>query len=154
MLDEPIHRPYVEEVPIDRGEGKVTRIREALGRGESQATGELLQLVYNELCRLAARHLARESPGQTLQATALVHEAYLRLVGGDPNRIWNGRAHFFAAPADLEPRRRVEALLLAHDTFNRAETPHWRLREHPEQFMQALHGRPDDISAVIQFAEM
>jgi len=105
-------------VPIDRGEGEVTRIREALGRGESQATGELLPLVYNELCRLAARQLVRESPGQTLQATALVHEAYLRLVGGDPNRIWNGRAHFLAAAADLELRRRVEALLLAHDTFN------------------------------------
>ena len=141
-------------VPIDRGEGEVTRIREALGRGESQATGELLPLVYNEQCRLAARQLVRESPGQTLQATALVHEAYLRLVGGDPDRIWNGRAHFLAAAADLELRRRVEALLPARDTFNRAETPHWRPRERPEQFMQVLHGRPDDISAVIQFAEV
>ena len=103
---------------------------------------------------LLATYLARESPGQTLQATALVHEAYLRLVGGDPDRIWNGRAHFLAAAADLELRRRVDALLLAHDSFNRAETPHWRLRERPEQFMQALHGRPDDISAVIQFAEV
>ena len=111
-------------------------------------------MVYNELRRLAARQLVRESPGQTLQATALVHEAYPRLVGGDPNRIWNGRAHFLAAAADLELRRRVEALLLAHDTFNRAETPHWRLRERREQFMQALHGRPDDISAVIRFAEV
>ena len=114
----------------------------------------MLPLVYDELRRLAARQLVRESPGQTLQATALVHEAYLRLVGGDPDRIWNGRAHFLAAAADLELRRRVEAVLLAHDTFNRAETPHWRLRERPEQFMQALHGRPDDISAVIQFAEV
>ena len=104
--------------------------------------------------QLAARHLARESPGQTLQATALVHEAYLRLFGCDPDRIWNGRAHFLAAAADLALRRRVEALLLAHDSFNRAETPHWRLRERPEQFMQALHGRPDDISAVFQFAQV
>ena len=107
-------------------------------------------MVYHELRRLAARQLVRESPGQTLQATALVHEAYLRLVGGDPN----GRAHFLAAAADLELRRRVEALLPARDTFNRAETPHWRPRERPEQFMQALHGRPDDIGAVIQFAEV
>ena len=107
-------------------------------------------MVYNELRRLAARQLVRESPDQTLQATALVHESYLRLVGGDPN----GRAHFLAAAADLELRRRVEALLLAHDTFNRAETPHWRLRERPEQFTQALHGRSVDISAVIRFAEV
>jgi RNA polymerase sigma factor (TIGR02999 family) len=57
-------------------------------------------LVYNELRRLAARQLARESPGQMLQATALVHEAYLRLVGGDPDRMWNGRAHFLAAAAE------------------------------------------------------
>ena len=75
----------------------MTRILEALGRGERQATGELLPLVYHELRRLAARQLARESPGQTLQATALVHEAYLRLVGGDRDRIWTGRAHFLAA---------------------------------------------------------
>ena len=72
---------YVGEVPIDRSAGEVTRILEALGRGERQATGELLPLVYNELRRLAAKQLARESPGQTLQATALVHEAR-----GDGNR--------------------------------------------------------------------
>jgi hypothetical protein len=111
-------------------------------------------LVHNELRRLAPRQPVRESPGQTLQAKALVHEAYPRLVGGDPNRIWNGQTHFLAATADLELRRRVEALLLAHDAFNRAETPHWRLRERPEQFMQALHGRPEDVSSVIQFAEV
>jgi RNA polymerase sigma factor (TIGR02999 family) len=66
-------------------------------------------LVYNELRRLAARQLARESPGQTLQATALVHEAYLRLVGGDPDRNWNGRAHFLAAAAQAMRRILVEA---------------------------------------------
>ena len=106
------------------------------------------------MCRLAARQLVRESPGQTLQARALAHEAYPRLVGGDPNRKWNGRAHFLAAAADLELLRRVEARLLAHDTFHRAETSHWRLRERPKQFLQALHGRPVDISAGIQFAEV
>jgi RNA polymerase sigma factor (TIGR02999 family) len=69
----------------------------------------LLPLVYDELRRLAARQLARESPGQTIQATALVHEAYLRLVGGDPDRIWNGRAHFLAAAAQAMRRILVEA---------------------------------------------
>ena len=64
---------------------EVTRILSAVGRGDPQAAGELLPLVYDELRRLAAQRLAREAPGQTLQATALVHEAYLRLVGGrDP----------------------------------------------------------------------
>jgi RNA polymerase sigma factor (TIGR02999 family) len=69
----------------------------------------LLPLVYDELRRLAARQLARESPGQTFQATALVHETYLRLVGGDPNRRWNGRAHFLAAAAQAMRRILVEA---------------------------------------------
>jgi hypothetical protein len=57
----------------------------------------LLPIVYDQLRRLAAERLAREAPGQTLQATALVHEAYRRLVGGDPDRVWNGRAHFVAS---------------------------------------------------------
>jgi RNA polymerase sigma factor (TIGR02999 family) len=70
-----------------------------------QAAGELLPLVYDELRRLAARRLAVEAPGQKLVATALVHEAYLRLVGGDPGRPWQGRAHFFAAAA--ESMRRI-----------------------------------------------
>jgi RNA polymerase sigma factor (TIGR02999 family) len=87
----------------------VTRILEAVGRGERQATGEVLPLVYDELRRLAARQLVRESPGQTLQATALVHEAYLRLVGGDADRIWNGRAHFLAVAAQAMRRILVEA---------------------------------------------
>jgi RNA polymerase sigma factor (TIGR02999 family) len=69
----------------------------------------LLPLVYDELRRLAAGQLVRESPGQTLQATALVHEAYVRLVGGHPDRIWNGRAHFLAAAAQAMRRILVEA---------------------------------------------
>ena len=87
---------------------EATRILTALGRGEGQATEELLPLVYTELRRLAAWHLANESPGQTLQATALVHEAYLRLVGeGDPQ--WNGRRHFFGAAAEAMRRILVES---------------------------------------------
>jgi RNA polymerase sigma factor (TIGR02999 family) len=76
--------------------------------GETKPARELLPLVYDELRRLAAQRLARESPGQTLQATALVHEAYLRLVGGDPDRPWDGRGHFFAAAAEAMRRILVE----------------------------------------------
>lgn len=76
-----------------------TEILQAAGRGEDQASDELLPMVYDELRRLAAYHLANESPGQTLQPTALVHEAYLRLTGGQDPQIWQGRRHFFAAAA-------------------------------------------------------
>jgi RNA polymerase sigma factor (TIGR02999 family) len=77
----------------------VTRILDAIRAGDPQAAGQLLPLVYDELRRLAAQKLAREKPGQTLDATALVHEAYLRLVGDQPDRPWDGRGHFFAAAA-------------------------------------------------------
>ena len=75
---------------------------------EPRPARELLPLVYDELRRLAAQRLAREVPGQTLEATALVHEAYLRLVGGDPDRPWDGRGHFFAAAAESMRRILVE----------------------------------------------
>ena len=75
---------------------------------EPKPAHELLPLVYDELRRLAAQRLAREAPGQTLQATALVHEAYLRLVGADPDRPWNGRGHFFGAAAQAMRRILVE----------------------------------------------
>ena len=88
----------------------VTRILEALPAGEPRAVEELLPLVYGELRRLAARHLARERPGQTLQPTALVHEAWLRLVGGDAGRAWSGRAHFFGAAAEAMRRIPVETV--------------------------------------------
>ena len=82
----------------------VTRILSAVEHGDPTAAEQLLPLVYDELRRLAAQRLAREKPGQTLQATALVHEAYLRLVGGDQPRDWDGRAHFFAAAAEAMRR--------------------------------------------------
>jgi RNA polymerase sigma factor (TIGR02999 family) len=78
----------------------VTRILSAIEQGDPKAADELLPLVYDELRRLAARRLSQEKPGQTLQATALVHEAYLGLVGSAPERGWEGRAHFFAAAAE------------------------------------------------------
>jgi RNA polymerase sigma factor (TIGR02999 family) len=87
---------------------EVTRILSALERGNAQAAGQLLPLVYDELRRLAARQLAHEKPGQTLTATALVHEAYLRLVGQDDEPRWEGRRHFYAAAAEAMRRILVE----------------------------------------------
>ena len=82
---------------------EVTRILEAIQRGDSKAADALLPLVYDELRRLAAHRMAAEAPGQTLQATALVHEAWLRL-GGDEQPSWQNRAHFFAAAAEAMRR--------------------------------------------------
>src|ERR1700758_4694182 len=79
---------------------EVTRILSAIHEGELHSAEQLLPLVYEELRKLAAQKLAQEKPGQTLQATALVHEAYLRLVGSDQAQHWNSRGHFFAAAAE------------------------------------------------------
>jgi len=87
---------------------EVTRILLAVEQGDSLAAERLLPLVYDELRRLAAQRLAQEKPGQTLQATALVHEAYLRLLGGDDPQKWNSRGHFFAAAAEAMRRILVE----------------------------------------------
>jgi RNA polymerase sigma factor (TIGR02999 family) len=87
----------------------VTQILSAIEAGDPKAAADLLPLVYDELRKLAAARLAGEKPGQTLQATALVHEAYLRLVGGDQSRHWGGRGHFFAAAAEAMRRILVEA---------------------------------------------
>ena len=83
---------------------EVTRVLSAIEAGDPQAAEQLLPLVYDELRRLAARRLAGEGPGHTLQPTALVHEAYLKLVGADPRQPWNGRVHFFAAAAEAMRR--------------------------------------------------
>ena len=88
---------------------QVTKILSALERGDSAAAKELLPLVYSELRQLAAQRLAQEKPGQTLQATALVHEAYLRLVGGASPEHWDGRGHFFAAAAEAMRRILIDA---------------------------------------------
>jgi len=85
----------------------VTRILNAIERGEAKATDELLPRLYEELRLLAAQKLSHEPPGQTLQATALVHEAYIRLVGDEP-QSWNSRGHFFAAAAEAMRRILVE----------------------------------------------
>lgn len=83
---------------------EVTHILSAIQAGDPKAAAELLPLVYDELRKLAAARMASEKPGQTLQPTALVHEAYLRLVGGAQPQDWNGRGHFFAAAAEAMRR--------------------------------------------------
>jgi RNA polymerase sigma factor (TIGR02999 family) len=83
---------------------EVTRILSAIEQGDPHAASQLLPLVYEELRKLAAQRLAQEKPGQTLQATALVHEAYLRLVDADKVQHWNSRGHFFGAAAEAMRR--------------------------------------------------
>src|SRR4051812_10570198 len=86
----------------------VTHILDAIEAGDRQSAAQLLPLIYDELRPLAARKLADEAPGQTLDATALVHEAYLRLVGPGDEHVWNGRGHFFAAAAEAMRRILIE----------------------------------------------
>ncbi len=87
----------------------VTQILKAIQQGDPRAASQLLPMVYDELRILAAQRLAQEQPGQTLQATALVHEAYLRLVGNEADANWNSRGHFFAAAAEAMRRILVES---------------------------------------------
>jgi RNA polymerase sigma factor (TIGR02999 family) len=86
----------------------VTRILSQIEQGDPQAAEKLLPLVYDELRKLATVKLAQERPGQTLQATALVHEAYLRLVGGQEAQNWNSRGHFFGAAAEAMRRLLIQ----------------------------------------------
>src|SRR5947207_12818720 len=87
---------------------EVTQILSAIEQGDPHAPEQLLPLGYDALRQLAAQKLAQERPGQTLQATALVHEVYLRLVGDAPDQPWNSRGHFFAAAAEAMRRLLVE----------------------------------------------
>ncbi len=104
---------------------EVTRVLSAIEGGDPRAAEQLLPLVYEELRRLAAQKLAQEKPGQTLEATALVHEAYLRLVGGEQTRGWDGRGHFFAAAA--EAMRRILIDHARHKQTRKAGGGHRRL---------------------------
>src|SRR4051794_1970961 len=90
------------------GMADVTQLLDAAAAGDPRAAAELLPLVYDELRKLASTRMAEEKPGQTLQPTALVHEAYVRLVGGEQPRSWDGRGHFFAAAAEAMRRIVVE----------------------------------------------
>jgi RNA polymerase sigma factor (TIGR02999 family) len=110
---------------------------------------ELLPLVYDELRRLAAQRLAREAPGQTLQATALVHEAYLRLVGESPDRPWDGRGHFFAAAAEAMRRILVENARRRHRLKRGGD----RARVDLERVDLAAPGIDDDVLALDEALE-
>src|SRR6266571_5358142 len=87
----------------------VTRILADIEQGDPRAAGQLLPLVYDELRKLAAQKMAQENPGQTLQATALVHDAYIRLVDVEKAQHWNSRGHFFAAAAEAMRRILVDS---------------------------------------------
>ena len=117
---------------------EVTRILNAIGRGDARAAGELLPLVYEELRQLAAHRLAQEKAGQTLQPTALVHEAYLRLVGDVGGQAWDHRGHFFAAAAEAMRRILIDNArrkLTARHGGGRQRVPlreHHRITETPD----------------------
>src|SRR5262245_17727990 len=123
---------------------EVTRILGQIEQGDPQAAERLLPLVYHELRRLAAQKLAREKPGQTLQATALVHEAYLRLVGVEQAQHWDGRGHFFAAAA--EAMRRILI-----DSVRRKRRPKHggdRTRVNLDEACSLAEGPADDLLAL------
>lgn len=93
---------------MDQAPEQITQVLEAVGSGDPRAAEHLLPLVYEELRRLASARMVQIGPGQTLQPTALVHEAWLRLVGSQEKQLWNGRGHFFSAAAEAMRRILVE----------------------------------------------
>ncbi len=121
----------------------VTRILNAIEAGDPQAAAELLPLVYDELRKLAAQRLAQEKPGQTLQATALVHEAYLRLVDVDKVQRWDSRGHFFAAAA--EAMRRILVDQARSKASSKRGGKHQRL-DLPDLAEPASEGRIDLVA--------
>ena len=122
----------------------VTRILSAIEHGDPHAAEQLLPLVYDELRRLAAQKMAQEKPGQTLQATALVHEAYIRLVDADKVRGWDSRGHFFAAAA--EAMRRILVENARHKRAQKAG--HSRQRRPLEEVEATVDAPPDDLLAL------
>ena len=143
---------------------EVTRILEEIQQGDPHAAGQLLPLVYEELRKLAAQKLAQEKPGQTLQATALVHEAWLRLVDVEKASRWNSRGHFFAAAAEAMRRilienarrkktekhgggrRRLDLADAEHAAIDDSE--HWLLLD------DALSGLAEEDPAAAQVAQL
>jgi RNA polymerase sigma factor (TIGR02999 family) len=122
----------------------ITRILSAMEQGDPSAAGQLLPLVYDELRQLAAHRLAGERPGQTLQATALVHEAYLRLVGAGQAPHWEGRRHFFAAAAEAMRRILIDR---ARDRHRLKRGGHWR-RLRLDEIDLSVAEPPDDLPAL------
>jgi RNA polymerase sigma factor (TIGR02999 family) len=122
----------------------VTRILSAIEQGDPSAAGQLLPLVYDELRQLAAHRLAHERPGQTLQATALVHEAYLRLVGAEQAQHWDSRRHFFAAVAEAMRRILIDR---ARDKRRLKRSGTWR-RLRLDDIDLSVAEPPDDLPAL------
>ena len=141
-----LHKPPFERMPLQRGRSgmdDITHIMSAIEAGDPNAAAQLLPLVYDELRKLAAQRLAHEKPGQTLQATALVHEAFLRLVGDGQEQHWDHRGHFFAAAA--EAMRRILV-----DIARRKQTVrHGGQRKRvPLQEDHCIFESPDDLLAL------
>jgi RNA polymerase sigma factor (TIGR02999 family) len=122
---------------------EVTRILSALEQGDPHAAEQLLPLVYDELRKLAAEKLSRETPGQTLQATALVHEAYLRLVDVDKVQHWESRGHFFAAAA--EAMRRILIDQARHKQSQKRGGGLRRVEAEGDQFAAPEESSADDL---------
>ena len=127
----------------------VTQILSQIESGDPSAADQLLPLVYEELRKLAAAKLANEKPGQTLQATALVHEAYLRLRGPDGNARFEGRAHFFAAAAEAMRRLLVER---ARRQKSKKHGGNWKQVELSEPDLTTV-GTPDQVVALDEALE-
>jgi RNA polymerase sigma factor (TIGR02999 family) len=151
------------EAAIIVGMNDVTRLLNSLAAGDRHAASDLLPLVYDELRRLAAHKLSNEQPGQTLQPTALVHEAYLRLVGSDGGQQphWDGRGHFFAAAAEamrrilIENARRKKAARrgggrerVSLEDFHRVSDPHTDLLAIDEALTRLAAEEPDKAELV------
>src|SRR5262249_13382920 len=124
----------------------VTRILSALEQGDPSAAGQLLPLVYDELRRLAAQKLAQEKPGQTLEATALVHEAYVRLIGTGEEPHWASRGHFFAAAAQA-----MRNILV--DNARRKRRPKHGGGRQRVPLEEALPAPPDDADGLLALDE-
>src|SRR5262249_531212 len=130
----------------------VTHILSAIEQGDPHAAAQLLPLVYDELRRLAAQKLAQEKPGQTLQATALVHEAYLRLVGQEQAQHWNSRGHFFAAVGEamrrilVEQARRRAATKRGGQNAREVLDPEAIVAPGPDEQILAVHDALDGLA--------
>jgi RNA polymerase sigma factor (TIGR02999 family) len=131
---------------------EVTRLLSSIEQGDPSAAEQLLPLVYEELRRLAARKLAQETPGRTLEATALVHEAYLRLVDVEKAQHWNSRGHFFAAAAEamrrilVEQARRRKAAKRGGHSERQALAPSEIAAPAADEHLLAVHDALDDLA--------
>ena len=122
----------------------MTRILTAMERGDAQAAEQLLPIVYAELRQLATQKMAQEKPGQTLEATALVHEAYMRLVDGNDAQVWKSRGHFFAAAAEAMRRILVENARRRRS----AKRGGGRARQELNESNLAMPERSEDVLAI------